>query len=71
MESQSDPDTRPAVSDRIGDFFRDHERVTAALTKGVRKALLEHKKLGHSIAVWKDGKVVVLPPEAIPVDDDA
>lgn len=71
MEAQSDPDTRPTESDRIGDFFRDHERVTAVLAKAVRKALLEHKKLGHSIAVWQDGKVVVLPPEAIPVDDDA
>ncbi|MFO1011795.1 MAG: hypothetical protein U1F29_17165 [Planctomycetota bacterium] len=45
--------------------------MTAVLAKAVRKALLEHEKLGHSIAVWQDGKVVVLPPEAIPVDDDA
>ncbi|MBK7878106.1 MAG: hypothetical protein IPJ77_20805 [Planctomycetes bacterium] len=52
-------------------LLRDEAVVTAALAKGVRKALLEHKKLGHSIAVWQDGKVVVLPPEAIPVDEDA
>jgi len=52
-------------------LLRDERVVSAALAKGVRKALLEHKKLGHSIAVWQDGKVVVLPPEAIPVDDDA
>ena len=35
----------------------------------VREALLQHKKLGNPIVVWKDGKVVWIPPEEIPVDD--
>ena len=38
--------------------------------KGVQKAIVEaiekHRKLGESIAVWQDGKVVILPPEKIP-----
>jgi len=25
-----------------------------------------HKKLGNPIAVWRNGKVVILPPEEIP-----
>ncbi|HUG91570.1 MAG TPA: hypothetical protein VML55_12080 [Planctomycetaceae bacterium] len=36
--------------------------------RAVRQALREHKLLGHSIVVWKDGKVVHLSPEEIPVD---
>lgn len=37
-----------------------------ALREGVRQALLRHKKLGESVAVWQDGKVVLLRPEEIP-----
>lgn len=51
-------------------LMRDHAVVGAALGKAVRKALLEHKQLGHSVVVWQDGRVVVLPPEEIPVDEE-
>jgi len=33
----------------------------------VKAALLRHKKLGNPIAVWRDGEVVEIPPEEIPV----
>ena len=35
----------------------------------VRHELSIHKRLGNPIATWKDGKVVIIPPEEIPVDD--
>lgn len=41
----------------------------AAVNRAVRDALRIHKKLGNSIAVWQDGKVVILQPHEIPVDD--
>lgn len=45
----------------------DGTEIDEALRRAVREALLRHKKLGNSIAVWREGKVVVLPPEEIQV----
>ena len=42
-------------------------RLILAAQEAVRAALLEHKLAGNSIAVWRDGKVVLLPPEQIEV----
>ena len=44
------------------------EEVNQALGTAVRKALREHKRLGQSVVVWRDGKVVTVAPEDIPVD---
>jgi hypothetical protein len=44
----------------------DDDAIQEALQRGVREALLRHKKLGNSIAVWREGKVVILPPDEIP-----
>ena len=33
----------------------------------VARALERHKKLGESVVVWKDGKVVMLKPSQIPL----
>jgi hypothetical protein len=44
----------------------DAAEIDEALRRAVREALLRHKKLGNSIAVWRDGKVVIVPPEEIP-----
>jgi hypothetical protein len=35
------------------------------LQKAVRHELSIHKRLGNPVAVWKDGKVVIVPPEEI------
>ena len=43
----------------------DPEEVIEAIDEGRRRALLIHKKLGQSIAIWEDGKVVIVPPEDI------
>ncbi len=40
--------------------------VLKALGAGVQAALAEHKRLQQSVVVWKDGKVVEVPPEEIP-----
>ena len=52
----------------IEELFLDHELVTAALTRGVNRALWRHKQLGESIVIWEDGKVVEIPPEEIDVE---
>lgn len=37
-----------------------------AIAEAVARAIEEHRRLGHPIAVWRDGKVVIVPPEDIP-----
>jgi hypothetical protein len=41
------------------------ERIVEEAGKAVRAAIREHKLLGHSISVWKDGRVVIIPPDQI------
>ena len=41
--------------------------VVDAAQRAVREALLDHKRAGNPIAGWKDGKVVLIPPEQIEV----
>ncbi len=55
----------------IDEVFADPARVQEALARGVEAALRRHKLLGQSIAVWRDGKVVTVPPEDIVVPPDA
>lgn len=35
------------------------KRIDQGLRKGIADALARHKLLGESIAIWKDGKVIV------------
>ncbi|MBL8205538.1 MAG: hypothetical protein JNM09_14980 [Blastocatellia bacterium] len=46
------------------------KEIEAILREAGRQALLTHKKLGNPIASWQDGKVVIIPPEEIPIEDD-
>lgn len=46
------------------------KEVEAILHQAVREALLRHKKLGESIAVWRDGKVVILSPDEIVLPEE-
>ncbi len=34
--------------------------------EAVREALLDHQRAGNPVAVWRDGKVVIVPPSKIP-----
>jgi hypothetical protein len=47
----------------------DAKTVEEVFRRAVRQALLMHKRAGNPIAVWEDGKVVLIQPEDIPVDD--
>lgn len=43
--------------------------VDEAMREAARHALLTHKRAGHPIASWRDGKVVVIPAEEIEVEE--
>lgn len=54
----------------IGTIFSDTKRMEAAVKRGVREALLRHKKLGESIYGWQDERVVEIPAAEIQVYED-
>ena len=58
-------ETQNGVGDHL-DVFGTPRLVEAAMQKAVRQALRRHKLLGESVAVSRDGKVVIVPPEEIP-----
>lgn len=43
------------------------KKIEEGLRKAVAKAIARHKLLGQSIAIWKDGKVVIVPANKIKV----
>ena len=45
--------------------IRNHAAGIKAFRRGVRAALLEHKRAGNPVAIWQDGKVVWVAPEDI------
>jgi len=63
MTGASDSDRSPA--ERVHDIPRILEQMGLA----VREALLQHKRAGNPIAVWRKGRVEIIQPEDIPVED--
>jgi len=51
----------------IDAIFKEGRLIDQALAESVRQALLMHKLAGNSVAQWRDGKVVLIKPEDIPV----
>lgn len=39
--------------------------IDKALQQAGKEALLRHKQAGNPVAVWRDGKVILIPPEDI------
>ena len=44
---------------------KTRELIIEGVKEAVARALERHKKLGEPVAVWKDGKVVMLKPSQI------
>ena len=55
--------TQPTITE----LFDDGRAIDDALRLGVQDALRRHKLLGQRVAVWKDGRAVILEPDEIPV----
>jgi hypothetical protein len=50
-------------------FIEHGEAIEQVLRHAVQHALLMHKRLGNPVAIWQDGKVIVIPPDEIAVED--
>lgn len=49
----------------VQSVFDDVKEVTRRFQVSVRESLLDNKQAGNPVAVWRDGKVVIVPPEEI------
>ena len=45
-------------------------RIDIGVRQGAAQAQAEHKRAGRSIFIWKNGQVVEVPPEEIPVPEE-
>ena len=45
----------------------DTARMLEAMQQAVREALLDHKRAGNPVAVWRNNRVEWIQPEDIPV----
>nr|WP_238718445.1 hypothetical protein [Petrachloros mirabilis] len=43
-----------------------HQQIRAGVKAAIFEAIERHRRLGESIAIWKDGQVVVLTADQIP-----
>lgn len=43
-----------------------HQKIDAGVKTAIAKAIERHRKLGESISIWQDGKVVTLTADKIP-----
>ncbi len=54
-------------NDHISKIMNDPAKVTQIIQAGIKAALLKHKQAGNPICEWRDGKIVWIPAEEIPV----
>ncbi|MHB1034621.1 MAG: hypothetical protein ACYC35_04600 [Pirellulales bacterium] len=53
----------------IAKIFRERTLIDEALNAAVREAVLAHKQKGLPLVVWRDGKIVWIPPEDLDVGE--
>lgn len=49
----------------------DSHVIADALRRAAQESLRRHKLLGQPIAIWRDGKAVVIPAEEIQLNQDS
>lgn len=61
---------KQAVTFARVNFVEQAEAIERILQAAVRDTLLMHKRLGHSISICENGKVVIVPPEEIVISPE-
>ena len=55
---------------RVAELMRDGKAIQEAMRQAVHDTVRQHKLLGRPIVIWRDGKVVWVPPEEIELADE-
>jgi hypothetical protein len=66
---KSDTDENQQIM--LDDYFYTHAKDIGGFCGGpLTTLMLMHKRLGNPIAIWKDGGVVIVPPEEIVISPE-
>lgn len=49
----------------IGELLKQKGLIAEAISRGTREAMKEYIRAGKSMVSWKDGGVVLIPPEEL------
>lgn len=58
------------LTDTLVERLANQDEMNRAVTQVVEEAVRRHKEMGKSIAVWQDGRVVIVPSEEIVLLED-
>lgn len=61
---------KDSSSSTPNDAARDFDGVLEAMCAAVAAAVLEHKRMGESIVIWRNGRIEWVEPDRIPDDGD-
>ena len=64
------PKDKAVVREEMASRLQSDSFLTEAIQQAVREAVWDHKRAGNPIAGWKEGRVVIVPPEEIFADED-
>jgi hypothetical protein len=53
------------------DLVQQANEIERILQQAVEHELSIHKRLGNPVAAWRDGKVVIIPPEEIVLSSES
>jgi hypothetical protein len=62
-------DNPPGSPKDISRLFREGTPIDEAMSAAVREAVLQHKRAGLPLVVWRDGKIVWIPADEIELPD--
>jgi hypothetical protein len=54
-----------SIPDRIGRAFADGRPIDKALRRAADAAILQHKRAGIPLVIWRDGKIVRISAEKL------
>jgi len=58
-----------AANNELSRLSPEAQVALIAAREAVSRAIERHRRMGESIVIWRDGKVVIVPPEEIPPRD--
>jgi hypothetical protein len=54
----------------LGNWEATSEDIRLAIAEGIYAALRKHKEKGVEAVTWREGRIVLIPPEEIQVPDE-
>ena len=53
----------------IGAIIREGTAIDRAIESAHRRVIRRHRQLGIPLVIWKDGRVIEVPPDSVPLSE--